>query len=258
MPLRSLFQPGLMMARGPVLPGHARPPPRFPMGMGRRVQAGPPSPMLPPNVLGAHMRLNAPTDSEKARSVVLQALQKPDVQSSKRRDSASNAGTSNAGAPLGPPRSQIPQMASVTPEVQKITLYKSEQSRVTGHLIAVNSQFICYALRTNQIRVISQTCDGVRGKLERHAQIADMRFFDGGDRGVDLLASAGDGGIACIWYIVTFDFDAQEICARLPVQVRQQEETSPTSWRKVCITQFVHRFFKPNPFLHDVGLVSSC
>ena len=76
-------------------------------------------------------------------------------------------------------------------EVTPITLYNTEISSNIGNLIAVNNQYICYAIRGGMIRVINQT-SVLRVLLRGHSQhVTDLAFFS---NEIDLLASCGTDG----------------------------------------------------------------
>ncbi|KAK3250070.1 hypothetical protein CYMTET_40532 [Cymbomonas tetramitiformis] len=76
-------------------------------------------------------------------------------------------------------------------EVSPITMYNSEFNLSLGRQISVNKHYICYGLKTGQIRILNMFT-AVRALLRGHQQpVADLRFFADD---VDLLGSASKDG----------------------------------------------------------------
>ncbi len=85
-------------------------------------------------------------------------------------------------------------------EVNAITLYSSEYSYQPGNLIAVNRNYICYAVRGDMIRVLHKK-SGNRGLLKGHSGgIADIQFSSAEDS--DILVSGGKDGNIFVWKLI--------------------------------------------------------
>jgi enhancer of mRNA-decapping protein 4 len=84
-------------------------------------------------------------------------------------------------------------------EVTPITLYNTEPTGNIGNLIAVNNQYICYAIKNGMIRVINQS-SVLRVLLRGHTQhVTDIAFFS---NEIDLLASCGTDNKVFVWHIM--------------------------------------------------------
>lgn len=90
-------------------------------------------------------------------------------------------------------------------------------NRLNGRIVAVNENYICYAIKGNLIRCI-HFVHVTRTKLDEHtSKLVDMEFAD---HSTDLLASLDEGGVLKIRRIYEEDnacLYETEIEVRLPV-----------------------------------------
>eukprot|EP01090_Pellita_catalonica_P016979 TRINITY_DN502_c0_g1_i1.p1 TRINITY_DN502_c0_g1~~TRINITY_DN502_c0_g1_i1.p1 ORF type:complete len:1115 (-),score=261.55 TRINITY_DN502_c0_g1_i1:90-3434(-) len=103
-------------------------------------------------------------------------------------------------------------------EVTAITIYSSEVLHYLGARIAVNSNYICYVVKGNMIRVINiysaQRCL-LRG---HHQPVTDLQFFSKDD---DILGSVGEDGQIYIWKIIE-DSDEEKITYEKALHIKPE------------------------------------
>ncbi|KAK9810077.1 hypothetical protein WJX72_004410 [[Myrmecia] bisecta] len=93
---------------------------------------------------------------------------------------------------------RLPGEAQPQLEVSTITLLKHELQYELLRRIAANDQYICYGMKQGHIRVLNKL-SADRALFKSHTQpISDLRFFS---ESVNLLASGGSDGQACVWRV---------------------------------------------------------
>eukprot|EP00943_MAST-04B_sp_MAST-4B-sp1_P003597 g3597.t1 len=90
-------------------------------------------------------------------------------------------------------------------EVHPVAKYKTEVAYTVGSLLAANSKFICYALKSDKgIRVIDRRNPSVRALLKGHtAAVLDVRLFCNQNVDEEYLAVSSKDGSIFVWKLVS-------------------------------------------------------
>ena len=90
-------------------------------------------------------------------------------------------------------------------EVHPVAKYKTEVAYTVGSLLAANSKFICYALKSDKgIRVIDRRNPSVRALLKGHtATVLDIRLFCNQNVEEEYLALTSKDGSIFVWKLLS-------------------------------------------------------
>lgn len=90
-------------------------------------------------------------------------------------------------------------------EVHPVAKYKTEVAYTVGSLLAANSKFICYALKSDKgIRVIDRRNPSVRALLKGHtATVLDVRLFCNQNVDEEYLAVSSKDGSIFVWKLMS-------------------------------------------------------
>jgi enhancer of mRNA-decapping protein 4 len=134
-------------------------------------------------------------------------------------------------------------------EVSPITMYNTEYALTLGQQITVNANYICYSLKTGQIRILN-IFTAVRALLRGHAERPDdLRFFS---NEVDLLGSASKDGRVFIRRILETNPSKADSTINeqlmLSIQLANKEETDTPGSQDFGRMRFVWHPFDENIF----------
>ena len=117
-------------------------------------------------------------------------------------------------------------LSSPQPPCTPITLYSTDFTYQHGNLIAVNENYISYAIKNGKIRVLNQL-SAARTLLRGHTGvITDLAFFSNSD---NRLASVCANGILFVWLIAEAE-DSQEFTHTVLFQSSLAEAAQRVVW----------------------------